>query len=93
MIAAAFLGARLRRDPLGMAGSDRSDLVRDLTLAEHLDEYLEVGSFEFLSQLAESQEFGGDAPLKTDRARNGGGAFRRHSFGRTCLAIAAELWT
>jgi hypothetical protein len=33
-------------------------LVRDLTLAERLDEYLEVGSFEFLSQLAESREFG-----------------------------------
>jgi hypothetical protein len=36
-------------------------LVRDLTLAEHLDEYLEVGSFEFLSQLADSKEFGTDA--------------------------------
>jgi anti-sigma factor RsiW len=36
-------------------------LVRDLTLAEHLDEYLEVGSFEFLSRLAESEEFGADA--------------------------------
>ena len=35
-------------------------LVRDLTLAEHLDEYEEVGSFEFLNQLAESHEFGGD---------------------------------
>jgi hypothetical protein len=35
-------------------------LVRDLTLAEHLDEYLEVGSFEFLSQLARSTAFGGD---------------------------------
>jgi anti-sigma factor RsiW len=36
-------------------------LVRDLTLAEHLDEYLEVGSFEFLSQLADSKAFGDDA--------------------------------
>ncbi len=36
--------------------------VRDLTLAEHLDEYLEVGSFEFLSQLAASKEFGPQAP-------------------------------
>ena len=35
-------------------------LVRDLTLAEHLDEYLEVGSFEFLSQLADSKAFGDD---------------------------------
>jgi hypothetical protein len=33
-------------------------LAEDLTLAEHLDEYLEVGSFEFLSQLADSKEFG-----------------------------------
>ena len=37
-------------------------LVQDLTLAEHLDEYLEVGSFEFLSQLADSKAFGTDAP-------------------------------
>jgi anti-sigma factor RsiW len=36
-------------------------LVNDLTLAEHLDEYLEIGSYEFLSQLAESKEFGADA--------------------------------
>ena len=36
-------------------------LVQDLTLAEHLDEYLEVGSFEFLSQLADSKEFGAGA--------------------------------
>ncbi len=33
-------------------------LVEDLTLAEHLDEYLEVGSFEFLKELADSKEFG-----------------------------------
>jgi hypothetical protein len=35
-------------------------LVRDLTLAEHLDEYEKVGTFEFLTQLAESKEFGRD---------------------------------
>jgi anti-sigma factor RsiW len=33
-------------------------LVQDLTLAEHLEEYLEVGSFEFLKELAESKDFG-----------------------------------
>lgn len=32
-------------------------LTRDLSLAEHLDEYLEVGSFEFLNQLADAPEF------------------------------------
>jgi hypothetical protein len=37
-------------------------VARDLTLAEHLDEYLEVGSFDFLSQLAASKEFGARAP-------------------------------
>jgi hypothetical protein len=37
-------------------------LVHDLTLAEHIDEYLEVGSFEFLSQLADSKAFGADGP-------------------------------
>jgi len=34
-------------------------LVRDLSIAEHLDEYKEVGSFEFLEELAKSKEFGG----------------------------------
>jgi anti-sigma factor RsiW len=36
-------------------------LVRDLTLAEHLDEYETVGSFGFLTQLADSKKFGRDA--------------------------------
>jgi anti-sigma factor RsiW len=60
VIAGAFagLGYAITR----WAWPDRTArLVRDLTLAEHLDEYLEVGSFEFLSQLAESREFGSDA--------------------------------
>ena len=35
--------------------SDR--LARNLSLAEHLDEYLEVGSFDFLKELADSPEF------------------------------------
>jgi hypothetical protein len=35
-------------------------LAQDLSLAEHLNEYLEVGSFEFLNQLADSPEFGLD---------------------------------
>jgi len=37
-------------------------VARELTLAEHLDEYLEVSSFDFLSQLAASKEFGPKAP-------------------------------
>ena len=37
-------------------------LVRDLSIAEHLDEYKEVGSFEFLEELAKSKEFGGPSP-------------------------------
>ncbi len=36
-------------------------LNRDLTLAEHLDEYLEAGSFDFLRQLVDSREFSADA--------------------------------
>jgi anti-sigma factor RsiW len=32
-------------------------LARDLSIAEHLDEYLEVGSFEFLDELVEAPEF------------------------------------
>jgi len=35
-------------------------LVRDLPLAEHLEEYREVGDFEFLNQLATSPEFSSD---------------------------------
>jgi hypothetical protein len=35
-------------------------LARDLTLAEHLDEYRAIGSFEFLKELANSTEFGTD---------------------------------
>jgi hypothetical protein len=34
-----------------------SRLARDLSLFEHLDEYLEVGSFEFLNELADAPEF------------------------------------
>ena len=60
LVGAAFLGAGLCADPLGLAGSD-GRLVQDLTLAEHLDEYLEVGSFEFLKELADSKEFGAEA--------------------------------
>jgi hypothetical protein len=33
-------------------------LSRDLSIAEHLDEYLDVDSFEFLSRLYDSAEFG-----------------------------------
>jgi hypothetical protein len=35
-------------------------LARELSLAENLDAYLEIGTFEFLSQLADSPEFGSD---------------------------------
>jgi anti-sigma factor RsiW len=35
-------------------------VAHDLTLAEHLDEYLELGSFEFLTKLADSPEFASD---------------------------------
>jgi anti-sigma factor RsiW len=59
VIAGAFLG--LGYSITRWAWPDRTArLVRDLTLAEHLDEYLEVGSFDFLSELTESQEFGSD---------------------------------
>ena len=34
--------------------------ARDLTMLEHLDEYLEAGSFDFLSELADSREFSPD---------------------------------
>ena len=34
-------------------------MAQDLSLAEHLDEYQEVGSFQLLEELANSKEFGG----------------------------------
>jgi hypothetical protein len=36
-------------------------LTRDLSLAEHLDEYLEVGSFDFLNELVDAPEFNAPA--------------------------------
>ncbi len=59
MLAAASLG-------LGYMGTrwiwpdPSARLARDLSLVEHMDEYLEVGSFDFLSQLADSPEFSPD---------------------------------
>lgn len=35
-------------------------VAQNLTLAEHLDEYLQIGSFEFLSKLVDSPEFASD---------------------------------
>jgi len=37
-------------------------LIQDLSIAEHLDDYREVGTFEFLEELAKSQEFGQPGP-------------------------------
>lgn len=57
VVAAASLGAGygavrwILPDP-----SER--LVRELDLAEHLDEYLEVGSLDFLDELVNSPDFG-----------------------------------
>jgi anti-sigma factor RsiW len=39
-----------------------SRLARDLSLAEHLEEYEEVGSFQFLDELTRSKEFGTPSP-------------------------------
>jgi hypothetical protein len=57
VLAAVFLGFgyTLTR----WAWPDKTErLVHDLTLADHLDDYLDVGSFEFLTELAESKQFG-----------------------------------
>jgi hypothetical protein len=57
VLAVAFLG--LGYSLTRWAWPDKTvRLVNDLTLADHLDEYLEVGSFEFLTELAESPQFG-----------------------------------
>jgi anti-sigma factor RsiW len=56
---AAFGGGYLLTFRVWPNPSDR--LVRDLSIAEHLDEYREVGTFEFLKELANSPEFQSDA--------------------------------
>jgi anti-sigma factor RsiW len=40
--------------------SPTARLARDLSIAEHLDEYREVGTFEFLNELANSSDFASD---------------------------------
>jgi anti-sigma factor RsiW len=57
--AAAFGGGYLATYRLWPNPTDR--LARDLSLAEHLDEYRDVGSFEYLKELASSPEFLNDA--------------------------------
>ncbi len=39
-------------------------LLNDLSIAEHLDEYLDVGDMEFLEALENSPEFGVEAPTR-----------------------------
>ncbi len=62
-VGAAYLSILAASVGLGYAGSrwlwpDPSGrLARDLSLAEHLEEYLEVGSFDFLGELADAPEF------------------------------------
>jgi anti-sigma factor RsiW len=63
---AAAVGASLAACLLGYAltqwvwPNPTARLARDLPLVEHLDEYRDVGSFEFLEALAESPEFNAD---------------------------------
>ena len=45
-------------------------MARDLSLAEHLEEYQEVGSFQFLDELAKSKEFGGPSSLRPQPCRS-----------------------
>ena len=40
--------------------SPTARLVRDLSIAEHLDEYRDADSFPFLEELANSPEFGSE---------------------------------
>jgi anti-sigma factor RsiW len=44
-------------------------LARDLTIAENLDAYLEVGTMEFLQQLDDSPEFAGPSHRDTGEGR------------------------
>jgi hypothetical protein len=40
---------------------DGARLASEISLAEHLDAYLDVGSFDFLKQLVDSGQFSGEA--------------------------------
>ena len=51
-------GSGFRIGPLGMA-RPCIRLAQDLSLAEHLEEYREVGSFQLLEELANSRDFDG----------------------------------
>lgn len=60
-VAAASLGAGYTA--VRWVLPDRTErLVQELSLAEHLDEYLEVGSYDFLDELVKSQAFGLSTP-------------------------------
>ena len=54
--AAGYLGVR------GLWPDPDARIVRDLSLAEHLDEYLEVGDFQVLEGLSAGSEFGRTSP-------------------------------
>jgi len=56
--AAAFLLGMVLTQWVWPSPTER--LARDLSIAEHLDEYRDVGTFEFLEHLANSPEFGTD---------------------------------
>jgi hypothetical protein len=65
-LAAIYAGIGAACLAVGYAGTrwiwpdDGSRLANELSLVEHLDAYLDVGSFDFLKQLADSSEFNGD---------------------------------
>ncbi len=54
-LAAGYVGTRW------IWPDDGARLASELSLVEHLDAYLDAGSFDFLKQLADSPEFSGDA--------------------------------
>jgi anti-sigma factor RsiW len=62
----AWVAASLAAFLVGFVITDRlwpnptARLARELTIAEHLDEYRDVPTFEFLKELANSPEFGTD---------------------------------
>lgn len=58
-LATAALVALAAREATKRAWANPDErLIRELSLAEHLDEYLEVGDFEYLERLATTPEFG-----------------------------------
>jgi hypothetical protein len=66
-------------------------LARDLSLAEHLEEYQEVNSFEFLDELAQSLDFGGNSKSDSPTASPNGAPDRLDAARQRLRTLSPRL--